>query len=263
MHFLNCARGAAWAALAFSVALVAGPAAAQSALTPKDAFEAGIEHAERGQHREAIAFFLIAYQGSPDSVGLLWNLGLSSAEIGEHREALKYWLAFQKLRPQEWRAQAKLIQTYQALGDIAARDRVRAELFARYQNPPPQSDLRRNEMYCREQMTIAGRKVLAFEHFEPQGGRRVLYTFVVVSQADAGEEDYRVSFGSVDAATQAARETGALPRDKRLYQLDKTQDKSRWNYGLYETQLGYEAVRAQVVEVVSGRARILSGSTPE
>ena len=234
---------------------------AQGTLTPQDAFEAGIEMAEAKKHREAIAFFLIANQAQPDSVGVLWNLGISSAEIGEHREALKYWQAFRKQRPQEWRGLAKLVQTYQALGDIAARDRERAALIEQYKNAPPQSDLGRTEMFCREQMVIAGRKVLGFEYFAPQGERRVFYAFIVVSEADGNQEDFRLSLGSYDATTQIAWEMGSLPRDKRIYHLDKYQGQNHWTYGLYEEPQSYEAVRTQVVEVLSGRAQVLSSTT--
>jgi len=260
MRLSPCLRGAALVAC-LCVALFHPPAGAQTTLSAQDAFEAGIEQAESGHHREAIAFFQLAYQANPEGVGVLWNLGLSSAELGEHREALKYWLAFQKLRPQEWRAQAKLIQTYQALGDTAARDKVRDELLAKHRAVAPDSDLGRNEMYCREQMVVAGRKILAFEYFEPKGARRVFYAFIILNQEDPGKEDYRYSLGSYDSTTQIAWETGSLSRDKRIYHLDKYEAKSHWTYGLYEEPQSYEAVRARVVEAMNGRAQPLSGTS--
>jgi tetratricopeptide (TPR) repeat protein len=250
-------------ALCLALCLCAAPLArAQTGITPQQAFDAGIEQAENGRHREAIAFFLIAYQASPESVGVLFNLGLSSAEIGEHREALKYWLALQKQRPQEWRVQAKLIQAYQALGDTQARDRTRAALLESYHAAAPGAELKRNEMYCREQMVLGGRKVLAFEHFEPQGERRTYYTFIVVGGADAAQEDYRLTYSSDEAVTRMAREMGSLAEGKSLYQLDKREAKGRTTYANFSEPQSYEAVRARVAEVMDGRIKPLSSNAP-
>jgi tetratricopeptide (TPR) repeat protein len=232
---------------------------AQDRLSPEDAFRKGIELSEAKRFREAIPYYQIAYRAFPQSEGVLWNLGLATAEINEYSEALKYWSALRQHAPNNWRVRTKLIQAYQALGDTDARDRERTALFALRQSSPVDSDLARTESYCREQMVVAGRKILAFEVFEPKGERMVFFAFVVVSDTDT--EEFRISVGSYEFTNRVEWERGALPRDKRLYHLDQYRGPNHWTYGFYESQPPYETVRAQVVDILSGRMKPISSTT--
>jgi tetratricopeptide (TPR) repeat protein len=242
-----------------SILLGCAYAHAQPALSPEDAFRKGIELSEAKRFREAIPYYQITYHAFPQSEGVLWNLGLATAEIKDFSEALKYWLRLRQHAPNNWRVRTKLIQAYQALGNTDARDRERAALFELRRSSPVDSELARTESYVREQMVIAGRKILAFEVFEPKGERMVFFAFVVVSDTDT--EDFRISLGSYEFTNRMEWERGALPRDKRLYHLDQYQGPNHWTYGFYESQPAYEHVRAQVVDILNGRIKPISSTT--
>ena len=233
-------------------------ARAQDAPSAEDAFKRANELTQASRYREAIPLYLIAYSAFPDSDAVVWNLGISSAQLGEQAEALKYWMAYRKLRPDDWQSFSKLIQTYQALGDIASRDRERAALLELRRSAQPESALAQADMYCREQMEIAGKKILAFEFFAPKGERMVIYKFVV-TKAD-GTEDYRYSLGSYDATNHIAWETGSLPKDKRVYHLDKYQDRNHWTYGFYQSQPSYETIRSSVDNILNGQTTPISST---
>lgn len=235
-------------------------AGAQDNLTAEDAFRKGVELSEARKYREAIPYFLVVYRAFPQSESALWNLGIASAEVGAHPEALKYWTALRAQSPNDWRVLAKLIQTHQALGDDASRDRARNALFALRKSAPPDADVSRSDAYCREQMLVGGRKVFVFETFEPKGEEMLFFEFIVVL-SDGRTEDYRISLGSYDAINLIAWETGALPRDKRLYHLDWYQDKAHRTYAFYESQPTYDTVRAQVLDILNGRAKPISSTT--
>jgi len=231
----------------------------QDGLSAQDAFRKGVELSEARKYREAIPYYLVAYRAFPQSEGVLWNLGIASAEVGEHSEALKYWTALREQSPDNWRVLSKLVQTHQALGDNASRDRSRTALFVLRKSASPDADFLHSDVYCREQMSIGGRKVLAFETFEPKGERMVFFAFVVLS--DDGKEDYRISLGSYDFTNRIAWETGDLPRDKRLYHLDWYQGTAHRTYAFYESQPTYDTVRAKVLDVLDGRVKPVSSTT--
>jgi tetratricopeptide (TPR) repeat protein len=234
---------------------------AQDERTPEDAFKKGVELMESKKFKEAIGFFLVAYRAFPTAESVLWNLGLASAEVEDHRAALKYWSALREQDANDWRVIAKLIQAHQALSDFDARDRERAKLFALRKAPPADSDIARADVFCREQMVLSGRKVFAFEKFEPKGERMVFYEFVVVEDKDKDKEEFRISLGSYEATNRISWETGKLARDKRLYHLDRYQGPNHWTFGFYDAKPSYDKVRAQVVDILSGRTQPLSSTT--
>src|SRR5690242_12949533 len=54
-----------------------------------------------------------------------WNLGTFRAQLNQHAQALSVWDIYRRMVPDDWRARVKVIQSCQALGDTARRDRER------------------------------------------------------------------------------------------------------------------------------------------
>jgi tetratricopeptide (TPR) repeat protein len=227
-------------------------------LNAEDAFRKGADLAEAGRYEDAIPCLLIAYQTHSNSPAVLWNLGIANAEVGNSADALKYWLAYRVAEPNDWRAYAKLIQTHQALGDMAARDKERKALFELRRQAVEGSELRRAEQYCREQAKVGAQKLLAFEVFEPRG-ERAIYYFAAILNA-SGKEDFRISLGSYEFTNRVAHETGNLPKDKRLYHLDRYDSVGHTTFAFYEFQPTYEQFSVGVQGILSGTARPLSST---
>ena len=234
---------------------VASASAGDITLDREAAFQQAVALVDAGRHREGILILRRLNEAHPGGTGVLWNLGQATSKIGEHREALTYWLAFRALEPDHWHVHAKLVQTYQALGDTVARDREREALLRLRKAAAAGSELATLDRYVREQATIAGHRVMAFEVFEPSGPRRVLYSFVVLS--DAGDETFRLSLGSYDLSNQHAWETGWMPRDKRSYHLDGSDRTFHTTYAFFQGAQppSYERVRAMVEDILTGKHR--------
>lgn len=228
-------------------------------LSPEVAFRKAVEFTKASQYAEAIPLLLIAYNAYPENENILWNLGIASAEINASSEALKYWLSYRKLKPQDWRGLAKLIQTYQALGDMDARDRERSALFELRRFSLPDSEISKVEYFCREQMIIAKKKTFAYEFFEPKGKRPIFLMFVFPSIS--GAEEFRITLGSYDSTNQIAWETGSLSKDKRLYHIDRSDRSGHSTYGFYESKPSYETVRTMVNEILNDQVKPLSSLT--
>jgi len=227
-------------------------------LRAEDAFRRGVDLAESGHHEAAIPCLLIAYQTYSNSPSVLWNLGIAKAEVGNSADALKYWLAYRVVEPNDWRAYEKLIQTHQALGDVAARDKEREALFELRRQAVEGSEVRRAEHYCREQAKVGAQKLITFEVFEPHG-ERAIYYFSAILKA-SGQENFRISLGSYEFTNRMAHESGNLPMDKRLYHLDRYDSAGHTTFAFYETRPTYEQFSTGVQGILSGTAQPLSSS---
>ena len=239
--------------------LVAGRAWASEELGPEAAFSRGAELMQKRQFKEAVPYLKQAEKAFPTTPSVLWNLGIASAELANHAEALNYWEKYRKAKPEDWKAIPKVIQAFQAMGDTRARDReIKALYDRRAKDPDP--DLRKADRFCREQFVVAGRKVFAFEVFDPQGDRRIYYRFSIIDGV-SGRETSFISLGSYDATTAIARELGEIPKTARAYHIDRYEGASHQTYAHFNEKPSYETVRKATVEILGGKARAVSGSS--
>jgi hypothetical protein len=192
------------------------------------------------------------------TASVFWNLGMSAAEVGNYDEALHAWLSNRELAPNNWQTRAKLVQAYQALGNLKARDQERADLVALWQAGTDQQ-LSAQPIFCREQFKQDGHKVMVLEYFNPSGPNLVVYSFVVVNES--GKQDFKISLGSYDTTNQVALELGQRPKDKRIYHLDLYRSNLHETHGLYLGQPSYDEIRRVVVEVLAGQHKPISSST--
>ena len=267
------------AALALLLLLSAGDARGQAdgGAPPKSAAEAAAEKAfqegnalmEQRKFAEALARYREGLQHFPSDPALLYNASTAAIIVGDFQTAAPYLKQLVGLYPEEWQSRAKLIQTYQALGDLKARDTHRALLFdlrkrgGGEDKERPEMSLARQEVYCRERLEVAGKKVMVFEHFELKGPRALRYAFVVLDEA--GErESYRISLGSYDATNGLWAELNKeKARQGRLFHLDGYfRDGSHATYGMYHPEPSYDEVRAVVIKILEGQKNPVSTSTP-
>lgn len=228
-------------------------------LSAEEAFQRGADLAEAGEHARALPLFQAALRTFPDNPSILWNLGVSSSELGDHVQALNYWNSYPAQSQTDWRAHAKLVQVYQALGDLRSRDPARSKLLEMRQTAEAGSDLAQATVFCREQTTIRGLRVMAFETFEPTGDRKVFYTFYALNAV--GKESFRVSLGSYEVTNKIAWEIGDLPRTKRLFHLDRYEGTSHMTLGFFESMPSYDSIRTLFLQASDGKIQPLSAST--
>ena len=263
-------------ALLFLLLLPAAPARAQSPAPPdkaaaaaEKAFAEGNALMGQRKYAEALARYREGLEHLPSDPSLLYNASTAAVIVGDFTAAAPYLKQLVGLFPDDWQSRAKLIQTYQALGDLKSRDAHRALLFdLRRQGggedkDEPEMSLARQEVYCRERMEVAGQKLMVFEHFELKGPRALRYAFIVLDEA--GErEARRISLGSYDATNNIWAE---LNKDKarqgRLFHLDGYfPGGGHATYGMYHPEPTYDEVRATVIKILEGAKPPVSGSRP-
>ncbi len=224
--------------------------------TPEQKFSDVVALMQSRKFAEALPL-LVDLETRHPTPAAYWNLGLSAAELGDDATALRAWRELRSAAPDDWRARAKLVQTFQALGDLQARDRERAELVARWQGGQD-APLSAQQLYCRDQFNQAGHRIVVLEYFSPSAPARVLYSFVAVN--GAGQQDFRVSLGSDDTTNRVALELGQRTPDQRIWHLDLDRPGLHETYGVFPVQTGYDGIRAAVVDVLAGRRKPISAS---
>lgn len=229
---------------------------AEADQTPQEKFSNVVTLLNAHKSAEALPILEDLSKTNP-TPSVFWNLGISAADVGNNNEALHAWLSYREINSKNWQVLAKLIQTYQALGDLKARDIERADLVALWQSGTD-TQLSTQSIFCREQFKHDGHRVMVLEYFKPSGPKLIVYSFVVVNES--GQQEFKISLGSYDNTNQVALELGQRPKDKRLYHLDLYRSNLHETLGMYLGQPSYDEIRHVVVDVLSGKNKATSSS---
>lgn len=216
----------------------------------EDQFSGAISAAEKGDLETAVQLMEKVRAVTPDDSSVVWNLGTWNAQLERHEDALVTWRKARELEPLNWEISAKLIQAYQGLGQTAERDAERDALLKWY-SKAKKRERPEQSFFCREQMTVADRKVIVLEFFDPAKDKdQVFYRFMVLG--DDGDEEFWFSLGSYETITQISRQLGKIGKKDRLYHLDRyTPDGSHGTMGMYDERPSYDDVRERVVHALT------------
>jgi tetratricopeptide (TPR) repeat protein len=219
---------------------------------------AGTILAEAGKDAAGVEMFAEAVRLDPKYLLAHYNIGQLNQNLGRNEAALAGFTAAAALRPEDWRIRAKLVQTHQALGNAKDRDRQRAAVFDLHKKGRVEA-----EFYCREQFAAGGMRVMVFEYFELKGELAVRYSFQVIDPK-TDKAAYRISLGSYEKTTQIGRETGAIPKDGRMFHLDRYgPGPVHATLGMYRSEPSYEETRKSVTAAIEGKLKPLSSSEPK
>jgi tetratricopeptide (TPR) repeat protein len=236
---------------ALLVLAVIGLGIAHATDAPEDVqavFSRAAELVNSGHYAEALPLLKDLASQLPQSPGVFWNLGLAAAQSGDERLALRAYSRYHELMPDERRGSYKLIQTYQALGRLKERDRVREQLIA-YRNALPSNERDQLTFYVRDQFDVAGQHFMVLEYFEPQSPMRLYYKFTSVDGNHKAIYNFTLTSG--DTETTAVRQLGQIGAHDRLYGLDKNEDGKSTLYGLMKSLPSYDEVRSRVIDAVT------------
>ncbi len=234
------------------------PAQVDSLATLRRLYDGSLAAADRSNLPLAAAMADSLLAMDPTNLDAWWNLGLWRAAMNQPTQALAAWRGYLARDSTDWRAEAKLIQAYQSLGNLSARDSALAGLMEhrrRTSNP----ELREAAAFCREQTMVDGHTVMVFQTFTPEGDRRIFVTFYLLG-AD-GRDTARYSLGSYDRTTATAREAGQIGQDERLYHLDYYRARTHATLQFFRKQPSYDRLREVVWAAIRGEVQPMSRLT--
>ncbi|MBI4616659.1 MAG: hypothetical protein HY720_23815 [Planctomycetes bacterium] len=225
------------------------------------AFEQGNALMEEKKYAEALVKYREGLERTPEATGLLFNGGLAALLAGEPAAAAELFKRLKAIEPASWEVRTKLVQAFQAAGDRAARDAERAELFE-FRRSSEEEAIRDAAFYCRDQFLVGTRRVYVLEYFELEGERALRYRFSVSREGEETEPEFYISLGSYESTTAVSRELGEIGPDERMFHLDGYFEggTSHRTYGFFKKEPDYDAVREQVLGVLSGEIRAISGT---
>lgn len=249
----KCIRGVLGAAVlltvfGYSVAQQVAPAGDSKVL-----FGRGDELMEQNKPAEALTFYEQALVLAPDNEAGLYNAGMAAFMVKKYDTAGQFWKRLEQSAPDDWRLRSKLVQVYQALGDLKSRDAERSSVLELWKRGVVEQD-----KFCRDQFEVAKKQVMVFEYFELKGDRGLRYEFYVLDES--GKEDYRVSLGSYAAtnAIWAEKNKNEAKTGQRLFHLDGYYKWGHATFGFFTPEPSYETVRHAVSEIVDGKTKPLS-----
>lgn len=258
--------------LALLIFLLATAVVAQTEkpLTPEEEqkveslFNAANDLMDQKKFAEALQKYKEALAIAPDTPGLLYNGGIAAFETKDYTLAAALWSKLKEFEKNDGQVRAKLVQTYQAAGKIAERDKERAELFE-LQKSGKIEGLSNNDFYVREQFETSGQKLMVMEHFELKGSRALRYVFFILDKE--GEIAFRISLGSYETTNAVWRQVEKRGADERLFHLDGYfPNGSHATYGMFTKEPTYEETRQMVVNILAKKQNPISAtivSTPE
>jgi tetratricopeptide (TPR) repeat protein len=208
---------------------------------------------DKGNYREALARYREGLATSPDEPSLLFNGGIAAYLIKDFASARELWVRLKGLYPEDWQTRVKLIQTFQALGDLKSRDAERQALFD-MRKSGKEAELSNAAYYCREQFEAGGRKLMAFEHFELKGERALRYVFSVLNEK-GDEVEYRISLGSYEMTNTIAQQTGEIKKGERLFHLDGYYPWGHATFDFFRGEPSYEETRRKVIEIIEEKTQ--------
>lgn len=205
---------------------------------------------------EAIIHLERAVSLDPSDVLAAYNAGQHHQNVDQPTKALPFFELVAKSDPNDWHVRAKLVQMHQALGQAPERDARRREVLALHAAGKIES---KHKDFCREQWSMKGVRVMAFESFTLEDPRAVRYTFRIAR----GETLERVlSLGSYQFTTDYMRGSGQLKPTERAWHLDGYGlDSSHLTYGIFNAEPTWEQTRQMVVDVLNDRLKPSSGTT--
>jgi tetratricopeptide (TPR) repeat protein len=239
---------------------------AEQEKTVEEAFKAGNTLLEAKKYAEALVEYKKCLTLLPDEAAVLWNSGMAAFFAKDYPTAEA---CYQKLKARDTNdgfARSKLIQTYQASGDVKKRDTERTELLALHQSGKDSSRLAKTPSYCRDQFTVGDKLVLVYEMFDfkprlsKEGNDYFAVRYNVLIANPDGTLDFRIEIGwnTPEKAADGTFKPGGSFYFDAYYSKGPY---SRKTFGLFENELDYAAVRAHVLAILADKVPV-NGATP-
>jgi tetratricopeptide (TPR) repeat protein len=217
----------------------------------------------RGDAAGALAQVERLLTNAPENQNALYLAALINLRLGNADAARGRLERVVKLAGNNFDAWQLMVQVTQAQGDLVRRDGAidRLKLVIKTAIDP---DIRNRIDFIRDRIPIGDHALLAIDYFERGGSDFTRYQFSV---DDAGRNQQRGLLLRTDAeTTENWRDTALMPPDKPLFHLDLVDPRPEGGYEVaiyqfYVDEPPYDMVRADVLKILRGEARPLSGQS--
>jgi tetratricopeptide (TPR) repeat protein len=225
------------------------------------AFDQATAEFNRGDAAGALAMVETLLTHSPENQNALYFSALVNFRMGNADAARGRLERVVKLAGNYFAAWQLMLQVTQAQGDLVRRDAAieRLKLAIKTAIDP---SIRNKVDFIRDRIPIGDHALLAVDYFERGGSDFTRYQFS--PEDPRTDQDRGLRLRTDTETTENWRDTALLPPDKQLFHLDLVDPRPDGsdNVAIYQFYVGepdYDIVRADVLKILHGEVRPLSG----
>jgi tetratricopeptide (TPR) repeat protein len=225
----------------------AGPPPAQASVAVTT--EKGLESLKANQPQEALGFFEQALETNPNDPAA--NLLAATAALSLYKGdlAVKYAEKARELDPGNWKVHTTLVAAYAAAGKRDQRDQER-ETLRKLHDDPHAPDAMQTKGFLLEMFPVKSYRVEAIEYFHPVEKFHIFYRFVIRNAMGKRVWQMDVESNDFDQSSWAKAHPDEAAAGKRQFQLVGEDHDLHVDYRMFSGTADYDAIRAQVVEVI-------------
>lgn len=237
---------------------VSAPSRAADAPDPLDQ---AIDTFSAGHATEALAQVEALLTKQPEDQNALFLSGQINLQLGNLDAARGRVERLVKLSGNYLAAWELLAQITQAQNDLARRDEAIARVKLAIQTAIDPA-IRASGDFIRDRVPVGRRAIAGVDYFTRQGSDFVRYQW---NFGDPREDpDHGLLLRTDEDTTETWENTAILPPDKQLFHLDMVDAKPGGpdvvaTYAYYVGEPSYDTVRAEVMKILHGEAKPLSG----
>lgn len=245
-----------------AVVLMSLPLAARTQTDPDAvAFDRARTAFNHGDAASALAQVEALLTRSPENLNALYFSAVVNFQVGNVDAARGRIEHVVRLAGNYFEAWQLMVQVTQAQGDVVRRDAAidRLKIAIKTANDP---DIRNKAGFVRDRIRVGDQVLLAVDYFDRNGTDFTRYQFVLDGSAIYQERGLLLRTDT--ETTENWRTTALLAPDTQLFHLDLVDPTSAGEdkVAIYEFYVGepdYDTVRAEVLKVLRGEVRPLSG----
>jgi len=209
----------------------------------------GTLYARQRKLDEAIEAFEVQAKRFPDHFDSHFNLAQIHQLRGETQLAMKHFAEADRISPDDPGTLAKLVQSYQEIGDLVKRDEIRRRIVLLFRDGRVKAD-----RYCRDQFVHDDKRVIVLEHFELKPPEFIKYDFIVYNHQQT-RLHFKIRLASSDYTTKISIASGQIRPGQRIYHLDMEVIGEHRSYGFYKAEPTYDRVRDRVMKILDGKIK--------
>jgi tetratricopeptide (TPR) repeat protein len=249
--------------LLVAAAILISPLGRAKAQTDPDlpVLQQAAEAYDHGDTARALTLVEAVLEKSPDNPTALYFSAQINFRMGNNDVARGRLERLVALSGNYFAAWELMVQVTQEQGDLPRRDEAIARLKISITSALD-PDIRSKVDFIRDRIPVGNKAILAADYFERGGSDFTRYQFALGDPRN--DPDHGLMLRTDAATTETWADTALLPPDKQLFHLDlvdPTPDgKNRTAiYQYYVGEPDYDTVRGDVMKILRGEAKPLSG----
>jgi tetratricopeptide (TPR) repeat protein len=224
--------------------------------------EKGLAALKSNQPQQALDFFEQALRSNPNDVAATLLAATAALNLYKGDLAVKYAEKARDLDSNNWKVHTTLVAAYAAAGKKVQRDQER-EMLRHLHDDPHAPDAMQTKGFLLEMFPVKQYKVEAIEYFHPVDKFHIYYRFLIRNATGKRVWQIDVESNDFDQNSWAKAHPDDAAAGKRQFQLVGEDRDLHADYRMLSGTADYDAMRAQVVEVIQEQTAPFPGEAAQ